>query len=74
MGRDLLAVEVPSEETRFNPRARMGRDKSKGQGRRRCDVSIHAPVWGATGHSEVILAQEEFQSTRPYGARRGRPD
>ena len=35
--------------TRFNPRARVGRDRRERAGDdRHCVVSIHAPAWGAT--------------------------
>jgi len=57
--------------TRFNPRARMGRDRGKPGGRGRHVVSIHAPVWGATGMRCSRTARHLFQSTRPYGARPG---
>ena len=34
------------------------------------DISIHAPVWGATDTlKEIATELEKFQSTRPYGAR-----
>ena len=33
-------------------------------------VSIHAPVWGATTLYLFACWRREFQSTRPYGARR----
>ena len=33
----------------FNPRTRVGCDGCGQTGRRQCDVSIHAPAWGATG-------------------------
>ncbi len=35
-------------QSRFNPRARVGRDSSLIRGTRLKTVSIHAPVWGAT--------------------------
>ena len=34
------------------------------------NVSIHAPVWGATCMRVPLTRTFEFQSTRPYGARR----
>ena len=33
----------------------------------RCSISIHAPAWGATGSSWMLLAFWIFQSTRPHG-------
>ncbi len=53
--------------TSFNPRARTGRDHGA---HRRLQVSIHAPVRGATGHAAVDIGDSTFQSTRPCGARR----
>ena len=39
--------------------------------RRRDDgVSIHAPAWGATPEGVCVRAYDEFQFTRPRGARR----
>ena len=32
-------------------------------------VSIHAPTWGATRHGGYRVLAEQFQSTRPRGAR-----
>ena len=32
-------------------------------------VSIHAPVWGATSDVEKLVQKELFQSTLPYGER-----
>ena len=57
--------------SRFNPRARGGRDPFAAAAVRRQIVSIHAPAGGAT----LILSQHQynagFQSTRPRGARHG---
>ena len=36
-------------------------------------VSIHAPVWGATKETVVLMAGYEFQSTHPCGVRQFRP-
>ena len=48
MGRD-PCCSLPVHQTRcFNPRARMGRDRTHEQHRGRTHVSIHAPAWGAT--------------------------
>ena len=67
-GRDILRCE--SRRSRFNPRARVGRD---GQCRR-CMVSMGAfqstrPVGRDVGDSEQRCSVDEFQSTRPRGAR-----
>ena len=39
----------------------------------RCaEVSIHAPVWGATTLRDLYISARAFQSTHPYGVRRAR--
>ena len=54
----------------FNPRARVGRDHRHGRQRaRRTGVSIHAPAWGATTGRHGTTVLNQFQSTRPRGAR-----
>ena len=55
----------------FNPRARTGRDAWRSRpDLRASDVSIHAPVRGATADAgRSSTAGSMFQSTRPYGAR-----
>ena len=55
---------------RFNPRAREGRDIKKGDFAYHSSVSIHAPARGATQTSRFWMLAQEFQSTRPRGARR----
>ena len=49
----------------------MGRDGcAAGIGEAHRDVSIHAPVWGATRLVRILGAEKAlFQSTRPCGAR-----
>ena len=59
----------PPDSTRFNPRAREGRDCDHAFCGRVASVSIHAPARGATGHGLVEALVAEFQSTRPRGAR-----
>ena len=54
----------------FNPRARVGRDLISLSARRVREISIHAPAWGATESLWVKGVVQEFQSTRPRGARR----
>ena len=58
-------------KSRFNPRARGGRDEKFGQAREgEAQVSIHAPAGGATEKLKVFAGVvDEFQSTRPRGAR-----
>ena len=55
---------------RFNPRAREGRDAAAAAQIHHCNVSIHAPARGATTPERAAEFVEEFQSTRPRGARR----
>ena len=56
----------------FNPRARVGRDADTASTSiAKFNVSIHAPAWGATsGVDDRRQAGQQFQSTRPRGARR----
>ena len=70
-GRDAGIWQFALLLLRFNPRARGGRDAAVAaafhQGSR---VSIHAPAGGATHHMPHACAiYQEFQSTRPRGAR-----
>ncbi len=58
-----------SRSTRFNPRARAGRDGLQHQFGAVADVSIHAPVRGATTKPASASRWTVFQSTRPCGAR-----
>ena len=53
-GRDLSTIEMVSLCARFNPRARAGRDQlDAGGGELLVEVSIHAPVRGATGRRQL---------------------
>ena len=55
----------------FNPRTRVGCDCLNPQGQRLVfDVSIHAPVWGATKPMIDDGKGNMFQSTHPCGVRR----
>ncbi len=56
-------------EKSFNPRARMGRDGLEIVIDHRILVSIHAPAWGATREISIQDIRNQFQSTRPHGAR-----
>jgi len=71
MGRDPEDVVARALDKRFNPRARMGRDflGSLVSLTYVVEVSIHAPVWGATREITRDISIYQFQSTRPYGAR-----
>ena len=53
----------------FNPRARKGRDPLRPTNSPNNAVSIHAPARGATEISLDDVYPDEFQSTRPQGAR-----
>jgi len=72
MGRDLASGPADPIACGFNPRARMGRDDATDRLDILVVVSIHAPVWGATRPQTPLQRFFEFQSTRPYGARRRR--
>ena len=52
-------------EFSFNPRTREGCDKVPAGTGERFEVSIHAPVRGATGSNGNKVAGEGFQSTHP---------
>ena len=54
----------------FNPRTRVGCDISVKTYAKMFDVSIHAPVWGATGKFGMSSKKQAFQSTHPCGVRR----
>ena len=69
-GRDSILTTRSCSHSSFNPRARAGRDPKAVRIALTSKVSIHAPARGATQvHGQGMLAQE-FQSTRPRGARR----
>ena len=73
VGRDRPDRPATRATTRFNPRARVGRDIRYPLTPADLDVSIHAPVWGATRISGCSRCSTVlFQSTRPCGARRPR--
>ena len=71
VGRDAQGLRSRPAGASFNPRARVGRDAAlSGGAGEGSDVSIHAPVWGATARDSVIsVPRGAFQSTRPCGAR-----
>ena len=47
----------------------MGRDYPDLWGDNYCDVSTHAPAWGATNGVDGLSKGYMFQPTRPHGAR-----
>ena len=70
MGSDGLHGYRKHQNSSFNPRSRMGSDAivfdvSKDE----WEVSIHAPVWGATQECLQQSTVKTFQSTLPYGER-----
>ncbi len=68
-GRDSPSCRDRPASRSFNPRARAGRDIAQQAGPHGLDVSIHAPVRGATAGPGWIGPALGFQSTRPCGAR-----
>ena len=53
----------------FNPRTRVGCDRIFTDMMGYKQISIHAPVWGATEATLEALDDELFQSTHPCGVR-----
>ena len=53
----------------FNPRTRVGCDHLEEQVDTLTEVSIHAPVWGATSVTIPATLSFWFQSTHPCGVR-----
>ncbi len=53
----------------FNPRAHAGRDSANEKLHYFDKVSIHAPMRGATNTFQCFSSIDQFQSTRPCGAR-----
>ena len=75
MGRDWNGKQSKIGCSGFNPRAHVGRDTQVKHLIHSDKVSIHAPTWGATSRpGEVHSRQQEFQSTRPRGARQVTPE
>src|SRR4051794_4849458 len=71
MGRDAPARSVTQARSRFNPRARMGRDVFSRDSNRKSPLFQSTRPYGARPHQGFVrAAQLQFQSTRPYGARR----
>ena len=70
-GARLPRPSSPLQGSRFNPRARVGRDTDpQGMHALYQQVSIHAPAWGATlAYPIQHPGAKMFQSTRPRGAR-----
>ena len=59
----------PKKQLCFNPRTRVGCDPQIRVVRRAAQVSIHAPVWGATFYYPKPHYLTRFQSTHPCGVR-----
>ena len=62
MGRDKLKFKQFDLLTRFNPRARVGRDDRLLSHGVLDNVSIHAPAWGATGHQMALIDDHQIVS------------
>ena len=60
MGRDAkLKARLDELGEDFNPRARMGRDFRNDRGKRmKTNISIHAPVWGATYYNYIYKGSD----------------
>ena len=69
MGRDNTVLALIVGYFCFNPRARMGRDSVNLQQVHDVLVSTHAPAWGATIADLQKSFDDQFQPTRPHGAR-----
>ena len=79
VGCDLFCVMYMRFVFSFNPRTRVGCDPSPDEVQRYCDVSIHAPAWGATQHrcgrdhaDHVSIHAPAWGATRAGDTPRGR--
>ena len=70
VGSDVSILREYSAARGFNPRSHVGSDISYRSYRRKAEVSIHAPTWGATQTIWHRPRAPEFQSTLPRGERR----
>ena len=64
VGRDLTAIRRYDPGYGFNPRARVGRDDDEIDDSFDCIVSIHAPAWGATSSTLVLLVSSRSFNPR----------
>ena len=65
-GSDRLGCRLGDSTIHFNPRSREGSDAARHHQRRRgSDISIHAPVKGATQAFADYVLMAQFQSTLP---------
>ena len=62
--------EVSTHEDSFNPRTHTGCDADEVASVKAKEVSIHAPIQGATSVEAREFTDELFQSTHPYRVRR----
>ena len=62
-----IAFAIINTSKRFNPRTRVGCDTSSELIADEWDVSIHAPVWGATSVSELTILTPCFNPRTRVG-------
>ena len=74
MGCDPCSFMYFGKSSYFNPRTHVGCDAITVAIGQAVDISIHAPMWGATFRSVLLLNKLQFQSTHPCGVRRGLAD
>ena len=65
----LIIYPLTLHKHSFNPRTRVGCDNRLVKKTLGTNVSIHAPVWGATAHKSGFSSSLVFQSTHPCGVR-----
>ena len=70
-GERRITVRIRLRHPNFNPRSRVGNDRSDHvYGLRPYDISIHVPAWGTTVTQATYIGIATFQSTFPRGERR----
>ncbi|OLR97420.1 integrase core domain-containing protein [Bifidobacterium longum subsp. longum] len=69
VGCDSTSAAIHPHTTDFNPRTPVGCDELDSGLNVIPGISIHAPQWGATTVSSLILQPDVFQSTHPSGVR-----
>ena len=71
VGCDSIRVGNYPRMNYFNPRTHVGCDCPRKATGQQSIISIHAPTWGATRHTERLCTSNSFQSTHPRGVRLG---
>ena len=69
VGCDVAVFKVNVVKLNFNPRTHVGCDYVDRVGSATLEISIHAPMWGATGPKAPKRRPRIFQSTHPCGVR-----